>query len=982
MAPSTKRKAVSSILEVDDDSDGLDFPSIGFSKTRVTKAFKSAGNDDDDDDIDGGSAGGTLSQVKDTVAAQQQVRKQVQRANDSKEARKARKSGGFQTMGLSGPVLKAIAQKGYKLPTPIQRKAIPPILEGRDVVAMARTGSGKTAAFLLPFFERMIATSRMVGSGGGMAARNGIKGLILAPTRELALQSLKFVKELGKYVEMTSALIVGGDSMEDHFAVMRQKPNLVVATPGRFLHIVVEMDLDLSSVGYCVLDEADRLFEMGFAEQIQQILARIPEERQMCLFSATLPRMLVEFSQAGLHDPMLIRLDTETKLSDALQLHYFGVKRDSKIAALLWLLMEVIDSGKESTVVFVATKHHTELIRVLCENLGISTAYIYGSLDQTERKINIGKFRNGKARVLIVTDVAARGIDIPILDNVINFDFPAKPKLFVHRVGRVARAGRTGTAYSLVSNDEIPYLIDLHLFLGRPLLSTAREHSKVFKAGVVQTAKEHPGIYGLIPFDTLAAHEETWASQQETHYDISQLAKVVENAYKLYIKSRPVPSSESVKRAKRIIQETMDTIHPMIAEELTNPRKWADGNENGHGEGGEGTSASSVGILKMDNARESAQDLLSRMKSYRPSQTIFEANPRLAETSASAMERKRKRHDIKILEERKERAQKKKELDNDVRFTAYADRVSGLTEEVDDLNSNPLANDDDEEPGVVIDEHAYADNDNDDDTQQDANEPGNKKSYFIPYKPKEYEADRGYTLNEDGDFLGQMMNAELDLAGDENATLNRSKAQLKWDRKKKKYVKETGVSKNQMMRTESGMKIRKSVQTSRYADWLKQNRIKDEAGTSNGIDKTGTVTFGDDDDNGESEEGLRRRGGRKQKILMGSGRQFKHKAGVPKNDPSANASGGKSASGKKGGKLTSRGGLRHQQDIVKERTRKAREQEHLQSRREAKMAKRGGKGGGGKRSGRKKGSAPAMGRKKGGTSVPSFKRAGGGKKRR
>ncbi|KAL9961892.1 hypothetical protein ACROYT_G030925 [Oculina patagonica] len=358
--------------------------------------------------------------------------------------KKKKKSGGFQSMGLSFPVFKGVMKKGYRLPTPIQRKTIPVIMDGKDVVAMARTGSGKTAAFLIPMFERLKTHSAKVGA----------RGLILSPTRELALQTLKFTKELGRFTGLKAAVVLGGDSFEGQFAALHGNPDIIVATPGRFLHVMMEMDLKLTAVEYVVFDEADRLFEMGFAQQLHEIINRLPDSRQTLLFSATLPKLLVDFTKAGLTDPVLIRLDVDSKLSEQLKLAFFSVRSDDKPAVLLNILQNLVKPS-EQTLVFTATKHHVEYLKELLEFAGIESSFVYSTLDQAARKINIGKFQHKKTNVMVVTDVAARGIDIPMLDNVINYNFPAKPKLFIHRVGRVARAGRSGTAYSLVGSDEV-----------------------------------------------------------------------------------------------------------------------------------------------------------------------------------------------------------------------------------------------------------------------------------------------------------------------------------------------------------------------------------------------------------------------------------------------------------------------------------------------------------------------------------------------
>ncbi|VDL65497.1 unnamed protein product, partial [Nippostrongylus brasiliensis] len=210
----------------------------------------------------------------------------------SERNRKQKKAGGWQAMGLDHTVFKGIEKKGFKQPTPIQRKTIPCILDGKDVVAMSRTGSGKTAAFVIPMLQRLKRRDT-----------KGIRALLVSPTRELALQTFKVVKELGRFTGLRCAILVGGDAIEDQFSTIHENPDVLIATPGRLLHVIVEMDLRLCSVQYVVFDEADRLFEMGFQDQLTETLKRIPESRQTLLFSATLPKMLVDFAKAGLSDP-------------------------------------------------------------------------------------------------------------------------------------------------------------------------------------------------------------------------------------------------------------------------------------------------------------------------------------------------------------------------------------------------------------------------------------------------------------------------------------------------------------------------------------------------------------------------------------------------------------------------------------------------------------------------------------------------------
>lgn len=240
--------------------------------------------------------------------------------NNNPTAKKA-KAGSFASFGLTKFILANIAKKGYKQPTPIQRKTIPLIMEGRDVVGMARTGSGKTAAFVLPLIERL-----------KLRQPGGVRAVILSPSRELALQTYKQVKEFSHGTNLQSIVLIGGDSLEEDFSKMMTKPDIIVCTPGRFLHLKVEMQYDLMTVQYIVFDEADRLFEMGFAEQLNELLASLPSNRQSLLFSATLPRSLVDFAKAGLTNPVLVRLDAESEISDQLQMAYFTTKKNEREA--------------------------------------------------------------------------------------------------------------------------------------------------------------------------------------------------------------------------------------------------------------------------------------------------------------------------------------------------------------------------------------------------------------------------------------------------------------------------------------------------------------------------------------------------------------------------------------------------------------------------------------------------------------------------
>ncbi|NXG77067.1 DDX54 helicase, partial [Baryphthengus martii] len=703
---------------------------------------------------------------------------------------KKKKSGGFQSMGLSYPVFKGIMKKGYKVPTPIQRKSIPAILRGRDVVAMARTGSGKTACFLIPMFERLKAPSQA-----------GARALVLSPTRELALQTLKFTKEvqgtmeqrgggrwfyptvnvfflslqLGKFTGLKTALILGGDKMEDQFAALHENPDIIIATPGRLVHVAVEMKLKLHTVEYVVFDEADRLFEMGFAEQIQEIIARLPDCHQTVLFSATLPKLLVEFARAGLTEPMLIRLDVESKLSEQLKLAFFHVRGDDKPAVLLHLLRSVV-KPQDQTVVFVATKHHTEYLKEATQ--GIHCTHIYSSLDQTARKINIAKFSQGKCPVLLVTDVAARGLDIPMLDNVINYSFPAKAKLFLHRVGRVARAGRSGTAYSLVAPDEMPYVFDLHLFLGRPLVL----------AGAQEMPADAGGVLGRVPQSLVDDEECLLLTDHEGSLEVSSLRRVADNAHKHYLRSRPGPSPESIKRAKDLDVSQLG-IHPLFS-------------------------------ARFEDTELERLKFVDSIKSYKSKATIFEINA-TSRTLASTVMRSKRRHDRALIEKYQRGQQEKRAAALKGQGLCPAAPVpeeeEGETEEGDlqDVFS------------TVVGQKRKRGRGGEDSARKKQQQLAQRdEEFYVPYRPKDFESERGLSVGGEGSaFEQQAAGAVLDLMGDENHNLNKNKQLLKWDRKKKRFVGQTGQEDKKKVRTESGRYISSSYKNNLYEKWKQKYKV-------------------------------------------------------------------------------------------------------------------------------------------------------------
>ena len=482
-------------------------------------------------------------------------------------------------------------------------------LAGADVVAMARTGSGKTAAFLIPMLHKLRQHSLKAGA----------RAVVLSPTRELALQTFKFAQELLKFTDLRAACVVGGDSMEAQFSDLAGNPDLIVATPGRLLHMVDEVEgFTIRSVTMVCLDEADRLLEMGFSDQLRDILRLVAEMRQTLLFSATMPTALAEFVRVGLREPQVIRLDAEMKVSPDLKLSFTVVRVDEKIPALLYVLREVVPP-KQQTVVFAATRHHVELLVTVLESEGIACSSVYGTMDFAARKLNIGKFRARKTEVLVVTDVAARGIDIPLLDNVVNFDFPPRPKLFVHRVGRVARAGRAGVAHSILVKEEMGFLVDLHLFLGRPLAPAST---------TPPASREERAASPTPPTSPVRAW---WARRRRTSLDLvadrvrdlfeartelDGLRRACDNAYKLYQRTRGSAGNESVARGAEIVAAMGPS--PILCASLR-----------------EESQMDAVGLA----------DIARQIRAYRPAATVFEADiAHAARTGPAGGRREEHRH--------------------------------------------------------------------------------------------------------------------------------------------------------------------------------------------------------------------------------------------------------------------------------------------------------------------------------------------------
>ncbi|XP_071451476.1 ATP-dependent RNA helicase DDX54 [Hetaerina americana] len=688
----------------------------------------------------------------------------------------SKKCGGFQGMGLSFPVLKGIQKRGYKIPTPIQRKTIPLVLDGRDVVAMARTGSGKTACFLIPLFEKLKARS----------AKTGARALILSPTRELAIQTNRFIKELGRFLDLKSTVILGGDSMDTQFDALHGNPDIIVATPGRFLHICVEMDLKLDAMEYVVFDEADRLFEMGFGEQLHETLARLPDSRQTLLFSATLPKMLVEFARAGLSDPVLLRLDVDSKIPETLKLGFISCCSEEKPAALLSLLRHIMPE-KSQTAVFVPTKHHVDYIYMLLCKAGFNTTYIYSDLDPSARKINAAKFVTGKCQVLVVTDVAARGVDIPCLDIVVNYNFPPKPKLFVHRVGRCARAGRCGVAYSLVTGEERPYLLDLHLFLGRPLILAPK--------GLTLSGDDEDwksGTVGRVPREILEEEGIELINWHETSPDLASMKKVCKNAYSQYLRSRPGASTDSVKRAKEAgLGEVGE--HPGFFKAAKVDK-----------DGVSGAGGSSI-VSFAESTSKSA--FLEQVRSYRPSGTVFETGPQSNSGLVTIMREKRQKHDVVVNLHRQKEKERQLQGDNCTIDAKTNELPTSNEEEIKQTFKQVIAPKRKLKDIGRVNKRSRID-----------------KEHYIPYSAPDHHTEQGLAIN---NFDKDAARFELELGADTDVGLKLRKKIMMWDQRKKKMV-STQENKVKKIKTESGVWIPATYKSGRYNEWKEKSKVDDD----------------------------------------------------------------------------------------------------------------------------------------------------------
>jgi len=360
----------------------------------------------------------------------------------------------FATLGLGSKLAQALKEKGYVEPTPIQAKAIPTILAGRDVIGVAQTGTGKTAAFVLPLLEKMAATP----------PQRTMRVLVIAPTRELVAQIEENVRAYGRHLPLRYATIFGGVGEGPQIQALRRGVDLVVATPGRLIDLMEQRHVDFSALQVLVLDEADRMLDMGFLPAIRRIVAKTPAARQTLLFSATMSKEIEGVAKAVLKNPVLVEIGARSTPAEAVTQYVVEVSPAGKVPALIHLLK---DAALESVLVFSRTKHGADRIARKLSAAGLTTATLHSNRTQGQRLQALRRFKSGDVRVLIATDIAARGIDVDGISHVINFDFPPQPEDYVHRIGRTGRAQAIGDAISFATHEDADSVKRLERFLGR-----------------------------------------------------------------------------------------------------------------------------------------------------------------------------------------------------------------------------------------------------------------------------------------------------------------------------------------------------------------------------------------------------------------------------------------------------------------------------------------------------------------------------------
>jgi ATP-dependent RNA helicase RhlE len=388
----------------------------------------------------------------------------------------------FESLGLSEPLLRALAAENYTDPTPIQRRAIPALLAGGDLLGIAQTGTGKTAAFGLPLLQHL-------ASNRSRPEPKSARALILAPTRELALQIDASLKTYGRHLNLRHAVILGGVNANPQVNAMKPGVDILVATPGRLLDLVNQRHVRLDRVGTLIVDEADRMLDMGFIKDVRRIVALLPKERQSMLFSATMPGEVVKLTGEILRRPERIEVSPPTVTADRIEQKVIHIGQQAKRALLSHLLR---DEALKRVIVFTRTKHVANRVSEHLEKQGFAADAIHGNKSQNARQRALNGFKSGDVRVLVATDIAARGVDIDDITHVINFELPNEPESYVHRIGRTARAGSEGIAISFCDPAERPHLRAIERLVKRPITEVPHDLPAETLTPAANAAPERP----------------------------------------------------------------------------------------------------------------------------------------------------------------------------------------------------------------------------------------------------------------------------------------------------------------------------------------------------------------------------------------------------------------------------------------------------------------------------------------------------------
>lgn len=383
----------------------------------------------------------------------------------------------FKDLNIIEPILKAIGEAGYESPTPIQEKSIPAILKEKDILGCAQTGTGKTAAFAVPILQNIIEDKQ--------DNERKLRALIVAPTRELAIQIGENFTAYSKYLDIKSTVIFGGVNQSSQVRKIKSGVDVLIATPGRLLDLSNQRHVDLKNIKYFVLDEADRMLDMGMIHDVKKIISKLPKDRQNLLFSATMPKEVMKLVNSILKNPVKVEVQPVSSTVDVISQGVYFVAKKNKKSLLVHLLK---DENIKSVIVFSRTKHGANKIAKDLNHVGIEAAAIHGNKTQNQRQVALNNFKEGNIRVLVATDIAARGIDIDELSHVINYDLPDVPETYVHRIGRTGRAGKEGVAITFCDEEERAMLISIEKVIGKSIPVLSEEEYKIVK--IIPQAKK------------------------------------------------------------------------------------------------------------------------------------------------------------------------------------------------------------------------------------------------------------------------------------------------------------------------------------------------------------------------------------------------------------------------------------------------------------------------------------------------------------